>query len=164
MENRYSEKEMYPGMCIWLQRYLEDKYRNRYEIIVRDTSTRYLDDVLREVGVNHNKANGLQIQIDVLGIAKRSETDYKLFIIEAKKGVLNLKDLGQLWAYTKLIDPEESYLIGGSGLGHLGIILNVLRRLDLLQYGDGKKSKYIKVGLWDMNRSQIIQESIVPRT
>jgi len=53
-------------------------------------------------------ANGVDIQIDVLAIVKKDK-DIKLFFIEAKKTKLTLRDLGQLWAYCKLVDPDEAF-------------------------------------------------------
>ena len=50
------------------------------------------------------------MQIDVLGIAKK-KNNVKLIFIEAKKTKLTLRDLGQLWAYCKLVDPEEAFLL-----------------------------------------------------
>lgn len=78
-------------------------------------------------------AVGLDLQIDILGIAKRGNT-VKLFFIEAKKTNLTLRDLGQLWSYCKLIEPEEAFLMTSAGLGTLNKILNILKREDLLVY------------------------------
>jgi hypothetical protein len=62
-------------------------------------------------------ANGVDIQIDVLAIAQKG-TDIKLFFIEAKKTKLTLRDLGQLWAYCKLVDPDEAFLLSSADLGN----------------------------------------------
>ena len=102
------ENELYEPMRVWLEQYLKDKYKG-YEIITLDTSQERLDRALKRYDIINDMATGVDIQIDVLGIA-RKKNNVKLFFIEAKKTKLTLRDLGQLWAYCKLIDPEEAFL------------------------------------------------------
>ena len=93
------ENELYEPMRGWLEQYLNDKYKG-YDIIAVDTSQERLDRALSRYGIVYEAANGVDIQIDVLGIARKN-ADIKLFFIEAKKTRLTLRDLGQLWAYCK---------------------------------------------------------------
>ena len=142
------EKDLYEPMCKWLEQYLKDNYKG-YEIVVVDTSLERLDKALQRYGVVNEQANGVDIQIDVLGIARRGNTT-KIFFIEAKKTKLTLRDLGQLWAYCKLVDPDEAWLLTSSDLGSLRKLLLSFNREDLLDFGDGKKIKKMKVGIWDV--------------
>ena len=98
----------------------------------------------------------------MLGIA-RKKNDVKLFFIEAKKTKLTLRDLGQLWAYCKLIDPEEAWLLTSSDLGTLRKLLLSFNREDLLDFGDGKKIKKMRVGIWDVKKRIPDFKSIVPK-
>lgn len=82
-KNVNSEIELYEPMRLWLQQYLEDKYP-RNEIITVNAHAERLDRVLSRYGIISELANGVDIQIDVVGIAK-GQDDYKLFFIEAKK-------------------------------------------------------------------------------
>ena len=107
-------------------------------------------------------ANGVDIQIDILGIARRN-TDVKLFFIEAKKTRLTLRDLGQLWAYCKLVDPDEAFLLSSADLGSLNKLLNTFRREDLLDFGDKKKIKKMRVGKWDIRTNSVDYMTLVPR-
>ena len=146
------EFDLYPPMCEWLRRYLEDKYKNS-EIIVADTHSERLDRALRRYGVVGevmSLATGIDIQIDVLGIV-HNRSGVKLFFVEAKKTSLTLKDLGQLWAYCKLINPEEAFLLTSADLGSLNKLMNVYNREDLLDFGDGKTVKKMKIGVWNIN-------------
>lgn len=165
MNNVRYEYELYPPMCKWLETYLNDKYkRQQCEIIVVDCHSVNLDSVLESYGVINDfpQAVGLQIEIDVLGIIKfRNKTE--IVFIEAKKTKLNLHDLGQLWAYCKLCDPSEAFLLSSSGLGSLEKVLKNLRREDMLDYGDGKRIKKMKVAKWDVAREIIDNHSIVPQ-
>lgn len=155
------ENELYEPMRQWLEQYLTDKYRG-YEIITVDTSKERLDRALAKYNIVIELANGVDIQIDVLGIA-RKQSIVKLFFIEAKKTKLTLRDLGQLWAYCKLIDPEEAFLLSSAGLGSLNKLINSFRREDLLDFGSGRKIKKMKIGKWDIVKSTVDLHSLVPK-
>ena len=155
------ENELYEPMRCWLEQYLKDRYKG-YEIVTADTSQERLDRALAKYDVVVEMANGVDIQIDVLGIAKRKNVT-KLFFIEAKKTNLTLRDLGQLWAYCKLVDPEEAFLLSSAGLGSLNKLINSFRREDLLDFGEGKKIKKMKIGKWDVSKNTIDLHSLVPK-
>lgn len=155
------ESDLYEPMRSWLEQYLKDKYKG-YEVIALDTSQERLERALSRYGIVFETAIGVDIQIDVLGIAKKNQ-DIKLFFIEAKKTKLTLRDLGQLWAYCKLIDPEEAFLLSSVGLGSLNKLLNSFVREDLLDYGTGRKIKKMKVGKWDVLKNTIDYGSLVPK-
>lgn len=155
VSNVKKEFELYEPMRIWFQRYLEDKYKGA-RIITIDSHARTLDTFLEEYGIidKYPQTVGLDIQIDVLGIIIKKNIAYIAFI-EAKKTQLNLHDLGQLWAYCKLCDPAEAFLLSSVGLGSLNKILNNLQRNDLLDFGDGKIIKKMNVGKWDLSTKSI---------
>ena len=155
------EEELYEPMRIWLEQYVKDKYKT-YDVIAVDAHAERLDRVLARYNVIKEMSNGIDIQIDVLAIAKM-RNQVKLFFIEAKKTRLTLRDLGQLWAYCKLVDPDEAFLLSSTGLGSLNKLLNAFRREDLLDFGDGKKIKKMRVGKWDVIKSIVDYNSLVPK-
>ncbi len=165
MSNVKYEYELYAPMCQWLEQRLQDKYKGeKCKIIVEDTHSVTLDSVLirNNLIAQYPQAVGLDIQIDVLGMVvfeKKSE----LFFIEAKKTMLNLHDLGQLWAYCKLINPSSAFLLSSQGLGCLDKILKNLKREDMLDFGNGKILKKMYVGKWDVQRNTVDNNSIVPK-
>lgn len=163
VNNVKKEIELYEPMRIWFQRYLEDKYKG-WNVITIDSHARTLDLYLEENGVidNYPETVGLDIQIDVLGILKK-DNQTKIAFIEAKKTQLNLHDLGQLWAYCRLCDPAEAFLLSSFGLGSLNKILNNLSRTDLLNFGDNKIIKQMQVGKWDLNTNSIDFKTLVPK-
>ena len=118
--------------------------------------------VTRRDGIINEMANGVDIQIDVLAIAKKKE-NVKLFFIEAKKTQLTLRDLGQLWSYCKLVVLEEAFLMSSLGLGSLNKLLNAFRREDLLDFGDGKKIKKMKIAKWDIRTNAPDMVSMIPK-
>lgn len=163
--NIKSEFDLYPGMCKWLSTYLNDKFKNKKcDVVVVDCHSVYLDSVLNKYGViqYYPQVVGLKIEIDVLGIVIW-EDRAEIYLIEAKKTALNLQNLGQLLIYCKLCNPEEAYLLSSGGLGSLKKVLNNLRREDLLDYGNGKKIKKIKVARWDIIKNGIDNHSIIPK-
>ena len=163
VNNVKKEYELYEPMRIWLQQYLEDKYKG-WEVITIDSHARTLDMYLEENGVidNYPETVGVDIQIDVLGILKKNNNT-KIAFIEAKKTQLNLHDLGQLWAYCKLCDPAEAFLLSSDGLGSLNKILNNLARTDLLDFGEGKTIKQMQIAKWDLNTNSLDYKSLVPK-
>ena len=156
-----NEFELYLPMKKWLQGYLEDKYKGD-KIITVDAHAERLDRVLAKYDIVNDLAVGVDIQIDILGIAKREST-IKLFFIEAKKTNLTLRDLGQLWAYCKLIDPEEAFLMTSAGLGTLNKLLNSFKREDLLDYGSGKFIKKMKISTWNLTSGTPDLSTMIPK-
>ena len=161
MNNVRLEEELYEPMRLWLEQYVKDKYRN-YEVVAIDAHAERLDRVLGRYNIICEMANGVDIQIDVLAIAKKNK-DIKVFFIEAKKTQLTLRDLGQLWSYCKLVEPEEAFLMSSLGLGSLNKLLNAFRREDLLDFGNGKKIKKMKVAKWNIRTNAPDMMSMVPK-
>lgn len=161
--NVRKEFELYEPMRAWLQKYLEDKYKGA-EVITIDAHARTLDAFLveQEAIDKYPQTVGLDIQIDVLGIVKQKRKTSLVFI-EAKKTQLNLHDLGQLWAYCRLCDPMEAFLLSSAGIGSLNKILNNLGRVDLLNFGDGKTIKSMQVGKWDISSNCIDYKTLIPK-
>lgn len=157
------EVELYEPMRKWLQMYLEEKYKN-WNVTTIDSHSRALDLYLEKNGVidKYPETVGLDIQIDVLGILKKGSLT-KIAFIEAKKTQLNLHDLGQLWAYCKLCDPSEAFLLSPAGLGSLNKILNNLSRTDLLNFGDNKIIKQMQIAKWDLSTNSIDYKTLVPK-
>ena len=160
--NVTKEFELYEPMRAWLQQYLENKYKGA-RVTTIDSHARTLDTYLEQFGIidHYPQSVGLDIQIDVLGIIINKGKPNIAFI-EAKKTQLNLHDLGQLWAYCKLCEPIEAFLLSSAGLGSLNKVLNNLNRQDLLDFGSGKTIKKMQVGKWDVNAKSIDYKTVIP--
>lgn len=161
--NVRSEFELYEPMRLWLERHLADTYKGA-EIIAVDAHARTLDLFLEAYGVieRYPQVVGLDIQIDVLGIVKQHRS-VSLAFIEAKKTPLTLRDLGQLWAYCRLCDPAEAFLLSSAGVGSLNKILVNFAREDLLDFGQGKQIKKMQVGKWDLHTNAIDYKTLLPK-
>lgn len=161
--NVKKEEELYEPMRLWLHEYLTSKYKTS-EVITVDAHSERLDKVLNKYGIVNDTATGVDIQIDVLGIVRNNKNGaVKLFFIEAKKTSLTLRDLGQLWAYCRLIDPDEAFLLTSADLGSLNKLLNTFKREDLLDFGDGKKIKKMKVAVWNLSTSSPEMSTMIPK-
>ena len=161
--NVKKEFELYEPMRVWLQQYLEEKYKGA-NVITIDSHARTLDVFLEQYNIvdYYPQAIGLDIQIDVLGIIINKGKPQIAFI-EAKKTQLTLHDLGQLWAYCKLCEPIEAFLLSSSGLGSLNKVLNNFNRQDLLDFGNGKIIKKMQVGKWDLTTQTIDYKTLIPK-
>lgn len=155
------EYELYEPMRIWLEQYMKDKYKG-WEVFSLDSHSERLDRVLGRYDIILEQAIGVDIQIDVLGIAKKNDK-VRLVFIEAKITRLTLRDLGQLWAYCKLIDPYEAFLFTSNTLGSLDKLLNTYGREDLLDFGDSKRIKKMAIGRWDVKRKSPDLFTIIPK-
>lgn len=162
LNNVTNEFELYKPMMKWLEIYLQNKYKG-FEIITVDAHSERLDRVLMRYNIKNDISIGIDIKIDVLGIVRQSETNYKLIFVEAKKTNLTLKDLGQLWAYCKLIDPEEAYLFTSLDFGILNKVLMIDKREDLLNFGEGKIIKKMKVAKWNIATNSPDYNSMIPK-
>lgn len=161
MNNVKLEEELYKPMRLWLERYVTDKFKG-FEVIAVDAHAERLDRVLAKYDIINEMANGVDIQIDVLAMAKKDKNT-KVFFIEAKKTQLTLRDLGQLWSYCKLVEPEEAFLMSSLGLGSLNKLLNSFKREDLLDFGDSKKIKKMHVAKWDIRTNAPEMMTMIPK-
>jgi hypothetical protein len=155
------EEDLYPEIENWLNRYLKEKYKGYLVETTHKTSRLSLDVCLKNIGLCVNDAIGLSIKIDIVGILKRDSV-IKLVFIEVKDQPLTLKDLCQLWGYSQLLNPAESFLISSKGLGNLNCLFKILKREDLLLYGV-KKDKMMRVCKWDEHRKSIDYSTLIPK-
>lgn len=165
MNNVSKEVELYEGMCEWLETHLSDKHKSqKCKVAVVDCHSVTLDKVLEKHDIIqfYPQVVGLRIEIDVLGMVIWDDKA-DIYFIEAKKTQLTLQNLGQLLIYCKLCDPKEAYLISSGGLGSLKKVLLNLNREDLLDFGNGRKIKKMKVAKWDIRRNTIDNHSLIPK-
>ncbi len=155
------EARLYPDIEKWLENYLRDKYKRWNVETTYKTCTIALDVVLKGKGIEMKEAIGLGIKVDIVGILTR-ESEVKLALVEVKDKPLTLRDLGQLWGYTQLLNPVESFLISSRGLGTLIYILRVLKREDLLVFGP-KRENMMKIAEWDERRKSIDYATLIPK-
>lgn len=84
------EEELYEPMRMWLEQYMIDNYKG-YEIITTDCHSERLDRVLAKYDIVKEQANGVDIQIDVLGIARKEQWIF----LHQNKGFVTYWDIWQ---------------------------------------------------------------------
>ncbi|MEM0050520.1 MAG: hypothetical protein QXV17_11355 [Candidatus Micrarchaeaceae archaeon] len=157
-----SEKDLYPEIENWLNNYLSGKYVGYQVETTHGSATRKLENVLREFGLNFSDAILLNVKVDVVGILRNQKKE-ELVFVEVKEKALTLKDLGQLWGYTQLINPLESFLISPQGLGILSELYNTLGRRDLFVYGQ-KSEREMKAAQWLQSEKSIDYLTMIPKS
>lgn len=155
------EELLYPEIESWFNTYLSSKYKGFDIITTHKTSRIALDSYLKSIGYELKEAIGLSIKVDIVGVLKKHD-NIKLAFIEVKDQPLTLADLGQLWGYTQLINPVESFLVSSEGIGVLDHLFRILKREDILFYGH-KKEKMMQVAKWDSRRQSIDYASLIPK-
>ena len=80
------EQELYEPMRMWLEQYMMDNYKG-YEIITTDCHSERLDRVLAKYDIVKEEANGVDIQIDVLGIARKQGKFKIVFVTQRNSGL-----------------------------------------------------------------------------
>ena len=157
-----SEEELYPEIRNWLNNYLNEKYGgNKWSIMVsEDSHKHFIEDALRRMGVNKGLFLRLKIKVDIVALLRKGDRE-ELILMEVKLPPTSLKDLGQLWGYTQLLNPLESFLISPNGTGTLNELYHVMNRDDLFIYGL-KGERRMVVGRWDTVRKTLDQSTIIP--
>ena len=155
------EKDLYPEIENWLKIYLQDKYKNSKIRTTYASSRLNLEVVLSNLGVDPTLAIGLKIKVDIVGIVSNKDVNQLVFV-EVKDETLTLKDLGQLWGYSQLMDPTECFLISSTSLGGLSKLFNALGRKDLLTYGKNR-NKYMQIATWDRKRQDLDYSTLIPK-
>lgn len=61
------------------------------------------------------------------------------------------------------IVQEEAFLMTSADLGSLNKLLNVYKREDLLDFGDGKRIKKMKIAIWNMQTNAPDPASMIPK-
>ena len=157
-----SEENLYPEIRVWLNGYLNEKYgRSKWSVLVSgDSHKHFIEDALKRMGVSKGLFSRLKIKVDIVALLRKG-TREELVLMEVKLPPTSLKDLGQLWGYTQLLNPLESFLVSPNGTGTLNELYHVMKRDDLFTYGI-KSEKRMVVGRWDTVRKTLDESTIIP--
>ncbi len=157
---RVKERELYPDISIWLGQRLRSLFPG-WEVRVSDTSRFKLSHFLDRMGLQSAfpGSEAFEIEVDITGVMRRGKKT-ELAFVECKSGPIGLKEVGQILGYSRVASPALSLILSPSGMSNsLNLLLTGYNRMDLLEYGNGKR---IKVGTWDPSRRQPDPLSVVP--
>ena len=153
------EEELYPYVIEWLRKFLKGRHRNS-DVDVYDTHKINLSKFLQnnELQNYFPEFSAFDIKVDITGIIK-SKKSVKLAFVECKTDPITLKDVGQILGYSKVANPDYSFIISPSGLSSpLSVLLQTFGRYDLLEYG----SRKIRIAKWNLERMEIDSNTILP--
>ena len=142
--SKIREQETYKPLVFWLKNYIKEKYKEDSEAF--DTSAQTLNNFFSsnfesfaQYEDQIKNLEDLDIRPDIVGISKVSN---KLFFIESKVVSIGIKEVGQIWAYSIIADPFESFLISTKDTSQ-SLLKVISQTPNFLKY---KEKKNIKIG------------------
>ena len=104
-------------------------------------------------------SEAFEMELDITGVLRRG-TEAQLVFVGCKTSPITLGDVGPMQEYSSLALPVLSIILSPAGMSPcLGLLLNTYNRMDVLEYGSGKR---LKIGTWDVNRNQVDPASVIP--
>jgi hypothetical protein len=155
-----SEKEMYPDVMVWLNTYLQHKYR-KASINVFDTSREDLCEFLRRRNLSKwfPQSDTFVIKVDITGVIVSGDL-YRLAFVECKTNSISLRDISQLIGYSKVVIPTFAMIISSSGVSPpVNKLMNIYRRYDILSYKD---DLLVRIATWNRRTKDIDAASVLP--
>ena len=141
---KIKEQETYEPLVLWLKKYIKKKYNEESEAFDTSSQTlnRYFSTNFNDFKIFEDQIKNLEdldIRPDVVGISKKTK---KLFFIESKVVSLGIKEIGQIWAYSVIAEPYESFLISTKDTSQ-SLMKVISQNSNFLDYGPRNK---IKIG------------------
>jgi len=144
------EKDLYVPIKEAFEKFYSCSYKNCFfevtsEIYVRDfiskhRLTRFYPDYQLFL-----------IKVDICGVIQVKKRQKRLVIVEVKKSKINIEHISQILGYSKIILPEEAWII--SPKKWINTVENIAEfRKDVLKYNE---DKYIKIAMFDMSSKTI---------
>jgi hypothetical protein len=156
----YSEKELYPEVIKWLERYLKGKYP-KAEIRAYDTSRQDLSEFLRrhKLHLFFPEFETYVIKVDITASIKYKDK-CDLAFVECKLNSINLKDISQLLGYSRVVRPKYSFIISPDTISApVSTLIKIYKRYDILEYASGVR---IRIAQWNKTTQGIDVSTVLP--
>jgi len=146
----------------WLKSFLSQKFvetHNVLDVIIPGSNLSKIQNSSIKLCPNYS---AWEFKPDVCGILKNKKTgEIELILANRSTSSISLKEIGEIYAYSKLANSKLSLLFSVNGVSNeVGILLldsEIKKRL--LNYGDGKE---IVILSWDENKNDVNRSSIIP--
>ena len=149
-------------MKSWLEKYLRGQYSKDYHICVLIPNSHLSKIAIDDVKKIDNYSS-FEFAPDILGllIPKISTEKPKLIFMNRSVSAISLKEIGELYCYSKLANPFLAFIVSPKGLSNEVnfLLLNKGIEKNLLNYYD---DKFIITFRWDENAKKIDKKSIFP--
>ncbi len=155
-----SEKEMYPEIIAWLNRYLK-RLHPRSEIKAFDTSRINLCEFIRrnKLCKYFSEFETYVIKVDITAVIKNKDK-CSLAFVECKLNSISLKDISQLIGYSKVVRPVFSLILSPVGISSpVNSLMNIYKRYDILTYW---KEAKVRIAKWNRNTGDIDTATLLP--
>lgn len=155
-----SEKELYPEIIKWLEKYLEGKYP-KAEIKAYDTSRQDLSEFLRRHKLHSffPEFETYVIKVDITASIKYKDK-CDLAFVECKLNSINLNDISQLLGYSRVVRPRHSFIISPNTISApVSTLIKIFKRYDILEYAMGVR---IRIAQWNKITQGIDISTLLP--
>lgn len=156
------KKELSSNLLIWLKKFLSDKFSSTHEVLEVFMPTSNLSKLPNKHIKSCENYSAWEFTPDILGILK-NKTNGKIELVLMNRSVsaLSLKEIGEIYIYSKLVNSKLSFLVSLNGVSsEVGLLLledEIRNRL--LIYGNQNE---IIVFSWDEKNKCINPNSIIP--
>lgn len=144
----------------WLRKRLRYIYPS-WDAQVYETCGDTLSGFLKRYGLLNAFpcSEAFEMELDITGVLRRGGEAHLVFV-RCKTSPITLGDVGPMQEYSSLALPVLSIILSPAGTSpSLGLLFNAYNRVDVLEYGSGKR---LKIGTWDVNRKQVRPASVIP--
>lgn len=160
-----SESDMYPDVCRWLKDFLTSRFQSA-DVDVYDLSQTPLSRFLRSYDKGEFPPERVtwDIRADVVGFIHQPREITSLAFVECKNNKLTLSHLSQLLGYSRIAQPQFSFLISPEGFSRtLVSLLQDYQRYDVLEYHreSGRLPRQIVVAEWDRVACNLNRQTMI---
>ena len=161
-----NEKEMYPDIVRWLDRYIRERFRNRTVTTLNTSRTRTSNVLQKEQLAPSNKPDwaSYDISVDVTSLIS-TEKSVEFAFVECKIKAISLRDISQLLGYSRVANPVFSCIISPMGISReVSSLLRTYSRNEILEYDwpKGKVPRSICVAKWSQSKQSIDYATLLP--
>lgn len=146
----------------WLEVFLIKKLSNSHEILDIIIPESNLSKLPNKYIKSCNNYSSWEFKPDILVILKNKKTDkIELILINRSISALSLKEIGEIYCYSKLVNSIQSFLISLNGVSNEVniLLLEDATRNRLLNYSSNGG---IIIFSWDEKNNGINHNSIIP--
>jgi len=146
----------------WLGYFLQKKFSGAYEILEILIPQSHLSKLPNKYIKSCKNYSAWEFKADVLGILKNKKNNQiELALVNRSTSALSLKEIGEIYCYSKLVNSKLSFLVSLNGISNevALLLLDDEIRKRLLNYSEDKE---VLIFSWDEVIDGINPNSIIP--